>query len=84
MFSGMRNTPVRHRSHGTRSNPFFVSYVLDDYGDLGSDYGQKVNEPRFGELGSCALNDPPGGGQVDPKWSLDANKLVYCCPCVWW
>ncbi|KAL2855745.1 hypothetical protein BJX68DRAFT_264094 [Aspergillus pseudodeflectus] len=63
------------RNNGQRR--FFLHYVLDGYNDHGSDSGQKVNGPAVGDLGNCALNDPQWSGQADPKWSLDATKLVY-------
>ncbi|KAM5356878.1 hypothetical protein ACJ41O_003524 [Fusarium nematophilum] len=63
------------RNNGLRR--FFVPYVLDAAGDRGSYYGQKINGPGFSELGSGDLNDPQWNGQADPRWSLDATKLVY-------
>ncbi|KAH8883078.1 hypothetical protein GQ53DRAFT_811736 [Thozetella sp. PMI_491] len=63
------------RNNGARR--FFVPYLLDNYGDRGTYFGQKINGPGFGELGSGTLNDPQWNGQADPRWSPDSTKVVY-------
>ncbi|KAM0326571.1 hypothetical protein ACHAQA_006440 [Verticillium albo-atrum] len=63
------------RNNGQRR--FFTPWVLDAAGDRGTYYGQKINGPGFGELGSGALNDPQWNCQADPKWSFDSTKIVY-------
>lgn len=63
------------RNNGMRR--FFTPWVLNNAGDHGCYYGQKINGPGFSELGSGELNDPQWNGQADPKWSPDATKVVY-------
>ncbi|KAH8647011.1 hypothetical protein BGZ61DRAFT_501285 [Ilyonectria robusta] len=84
--SGMRNIPpitdlvsaaITSSTRNNGARRFFVPYLLDNYGDRGSYYGQKINGPGFDVLGSGSLNDPQWNGRADPRWSPDSTKVVY-------
>ncbi|KAI8961026.1 hypothetical protein F5Y11DRAFT_358003 [Daldinia sp. FL1419] len=82
--AGMRNIPPitdlvsvtaasSTRNNGERR--FFQPYLLDRYGDRGDYYGQRINAAGDGSPGS--INDPQWNGRADPRFSLDATRLVY-------
>ncbi|KAI1143684.1 hypothetical protein F5Y05DRAFT_2723 [Hypoxylon sp. FL0543] len=82
--AGMRNVPPltdlvsTTAASSTRNNGqrrFFQPYLLDRYGDRGDYYGQPINEAGDGSPGS--INDPNWNGLADPRFSLDATRLVY-------
>ncbi|KAI0840330.1 hypothetical protein F5Y06DRAFT_285715 [Hypoxylon sp. FL0890] len=82
--AGMRNVPPLTElasvtaASSTRNNGarrFFQPYLLDRYGDRGDYYGQRINEAGDGSPGS--INDPNWNGGADPRFSLDATRLVY-------
>ncbi|KAI9163610.1 hypothetical protein HJFPF1_05228 [Paramyrothecium foliicola] len=84
--SGMRHIPpvtdlvsssVTSATRNNGQRRFFLPYLLDNDGDRGSYYGQKINGEGFDTLGSGSLNDPQWNGQADPRWSPDSTKLVY-------
>ncbi|KAH7011012.1 hypothetical protein EDB80DRAFT_836619 [Ilyonectria destructans] len=71
------STAVTSSTRNNGARQFFVPYLLDNYGDRGSYYGQKINGPGFDVLGGGSLNDPQWNGQADPRWSPDSTKVVY-------
>ncbi|KAH6980873.1 hypothetical protein BKA56DRAFT_486732 [Ilyonectria sp. MPI-CAGE-AT-0026] len=84
--SGMRNVPpvtdqvntaVTSATRNNGQRRFFVPYLLDNYGDRGNYYGQKINGPGFSAPGSGDFRDPEWNGQADPRWSPDSTRLVY-------
>ncbi|KFY16726.1 hypothetical protein V492_01134 [Pseudogymnoascus sp. VKM F-4246] len=82
--SGMRGIPpiidmvVTASVSSTRNNGlrrFFQPWLIDQYGDRGDYYGQRINEAGDGSPGS--VNDPEWNGRADPKWSPDGTRIVY-------
>lgn len=63
------------RNNGMRR--FFTPWLIDNTGDRGDYFGQKINGPGFSELGSGDLRDPQWNAQADPRWSPDSRQLLY-------
>ncbi|KAH6666841.1 hypothetical protein B0J14DRAFT_189308 [Halenospora varia] len=61
------------RNNGQRR--FFQPWLIDQYGDRGEYFGQRINTGGDGKPGS--VNDPQWNGMADPKWSLDGTAIVY-------
>lgn len=63
------------RNNGKRR--FFSPWLMDQYGDRGEYFGQKLNGDINGELGSGDIDDPNWNARADPRWSWDGSKVVY-------
>ena len=63
------------RNNGVRR--FFEPWLIDQYGDRGSYFGQKINAEGSGIPGSGAINDPDWNGRADPRWSRDGTQIAY-------
>ncbi|KAM5378757.1 hypothetical protein ACJZ2D_004230 [Fusarium nematophilum] len=63
------------RNNGQRR--FFQPWLVDQYGDRGSYFGQKINDAGSGVPGSGAVNDPEWNGRADPRWSRDGTRIAY-------
>ncbi|KAM0433419.1 hypothetical protein ACHAPT_004297 [Fusarium lateritium] len=63
------------RNNGQRR--FFTPWLIDQFGDRGSYFGQQINAAGSGVPGSGDINDPEWNGRADPKWSWDGTRIVY-------